>query len=458
MVTHHNIFHIAVSDDRVHAEIELKEPRIPEDFSMDENDVSQLLNDYNIKYGIDEEAVRMLRCELSRDIFPLVIAKGKPVVHGEDGRLNFMANVHPGEINRSPGWNFRDVMSIPSVKKGEKIAEVILPAEGENGKTVHGTVIRAKKGKPSNVMAGKNVVFLEDNHAFYAAANGQLSISGRNIHVHPVFEVDSTLSMKEGNLDFTGTIIIRGDVPAGYSVKAEGDIKVFGIVEAATLMSGGSIFIAEGLAGQKKGYIKAEESIRIGYINQGKVFAGNDLFVENSIIHSTCTVKNHVFCQKGNIIGGSLSVGKSLAAKDIGSRFGTKTEIIFGMDQHLHRKEEELFKEKQELEDTIQKLTKLGEKIKQQNTKDNPKLRIMLLKQRNSYTKAREKLSEIERSLGKINAQLGSENEAELIVNNYLFSHVTVAFGKYKRIMKTDYHYIRMFLSKNEIVIEPLFQ
>src|SRR5690625_4922539 len=99
----------------------------------------------------------------------------------------------------------------------------------------------------------------------------------------------------------------------------------------------------------------------------------------------------------------------------------------------------------------------LSEKLKQQNTKVNPKLRVMLLKQRNSYIKTKEKLLEIDISLEKINAQMGAETEAELIVNNYLFSHVTVAFGKYRRIMKTDYHYIRMFLRKNEIVIEPLF-
>src|SRR5690625_1664382 len=391
MVTHHNIFHIAVSEDRMQAEIVLKESGIPPDYVMDENAVSQLLNEYNIKYGIDETAVRLLQSELSNDLFPLLIAKWAPVFHGEDGRITYMTSTHPNEIDRSEGWNFRDVMSIPSVKKGEKIAALILPTEGKNGKTVHDTIIPAKKGRQSSLKAGKNVAFLEKNHAFYAAADGQLSVSGRYIHVHPVYEVNNTLSMKEGNLDFTGTIIIRGHVPAGYSVKADGDIKVFGIVEAATLTSGGSIFISEGLAGQKKGCIKAEESIRIGYINQGKALAGNDLFVENSIIHSFCTVKNHVFCQKGNIIGGILSIGKSLSARDIGSRFGAKTEIIFGLDQALHSKQEELLKEKKQLEDTIQKLTMLGEKLKQQNTKVNPKLRVMLLKQRNSYIRSEER-------------------------------------------------------------------
>jgi hypothetical protein len=454
MVKLHDIFHIAISSDRMAAEVQLKNTDIPSEFNID--DVRQLLKDYNIHAGIDKEAVHLLQSKSSKDVFPIVIAKGTPATHGKDGKVNFMTNAHPTEIDRSPDWNFRDIMRIPSVKKGEKIAELIMPTEGESGETVHGIMIPAKKGMPSRMKAGKNVVFHEEKQAFYAASQGQLSISGRNIHVQPVYEVNETLSMKEGNLEFTGTIIIRGDVPTGYTVKAEGDIKVFGIVEAATLISGGSILIAEGMAGQKKGFIKAEDSIRLGYINQGKAVAGNNLYAENSIIHSICTVKNHVFCQ-GNIIGGVLSIGKSLEARDVGTRFGTKTEIIFGIDKSLHIQEESLLKEKKELQDTINKLTVLGEKLKQQNSKDHPKVRVMLLKQRNSYKKTEEKLSEMETLLGDLNAQIGSEAEAELIVNNYLYNQVTVAFGKYKRIINTDYHYVKMNLRHNEIVLEPLF-
>ncbi|GAB3794778.1 DUF342 domain-containing protein [Virgibacillus kimchii] len=452
-----DFFHIAVSGDRMAAELQLKDSDLLPNFNIDEDAVRQLLHDYNIKYGFNEGNLRRFQTNPTPDIFPLVIAKGTPAIHGKDGKVNFVTNIHPTEIQRSPGCNFRDVMRIPSIKKGEKIANVINPTEGENGRDVHGHVIPARQGKPSKMKSGKNTVFSETSQSFYAAANGQLSVSGKNIHVQPVYEINETLSMKEGNLEFTGTIIIRGNVPSGYTVKAEGDIKVFGIVEAATLISGGSIFITEGLAGQKKGYIRAEESIRLGYINQGKVFAGNDLFVENSIIHSVCTVKNHVFCQKGNIIGGVLSVGKTLEAKDIGSRFGAKTEIVFGLDKVLQNQQEKWSKEKEQLQETIQKLTILGEKLKQQNSERDPKARIMLLRQKNSYAKAKKKLADIETVLEESVAQIGRESEAELIVNNYLFNQVTVAFGKYKRMIKSDYHYVKMYLRKNEIVIEPLF-
>jgi hypothetical protein len=452
-----DFFHIVFSNDHMMAEILLKEENILPDFSIDEDMLMKFLRDSGIKNGLAEEAIRLLYTNLSPDLFPLVIAKGTPAIHGKDGKVDFVTSIHPTEIQRTPGWNFRDIMQIPVVKKGEKIANVMMPTRGENGKTVKGEIVPAKQGKPSNMKAGKNTIFSEQEQYFYAAASGQLSVSGRNIHVHPVYEVSETLSMKEGNLAFTGTIIIRGDIPSGYTVKADGDIKVFGIVEAATLISGGSIFISEGFAGQKKGVIRAKETIQLGYINQGKVLAGNDLFVENSIIHSVCTVKNHVFCQKGNVIGGILSVGKSMEAKDVGSRFGTATEIVFGADQALKNQEQELMNERKELLDNIQKLTILGKKLKREDNRENPKTKAMLRKQKKSHANAMKKLTELETVMGEPAAEIGSKTEAELIVKNHLFSHVSVAFGKYKRMIKTDYHNVKVYMQKNEIVIEPLF-
>src|SRR5699024_7083456 len=111
------------------------------------------------------------------------------------------------------------------------------------------------------------------------------------IEVHEVYQVDETLSMKTGNLDFVGSIVIRSDVPTGYIVRAGGDIKVFGIVEAAEVHAGGSLFISEGLAGLQKGTITAGGDIHIGYINQGKAEAGDSIYVENSILHSECIAK-----------------------------------------------------------------------------------------------------------------------------------------------------------------------
>ncbi|MCC2249256.1 FapA family protein [Virgibacillus sp. AGTR] len=452
-----DIFQVTISKDKMVAQLDTKEQIEREISSISDEEIRQFLRDHRILYGVMEESISQLSSNLSEITFPITVAKGKQVKHGKDGVLQYISDFTT-DIVRDRNWNFRDVMRIPTVRKGEKIAELYDPSEGECGYTIDGTKIAARPGRPAVVKAGKNVVYREEDQSFYAASEGQLSKVDKWIQIQPVFEVEETLSMKNGNLDFVGTIIIHGDVPTGYTVKAKGDVKIFGMVEAATVIAGGSVYVSEGLAGQAKGTIRADESIKIGYINQGIAVAGQDLYVENSILHSNCTVKGHVFCQKGNIIGGALSAGKSIEAKDIGNRLSTETEIIFGVDKSIETKERQLQEKKKELEDTLSKLRILGEKIKQRDIEQNPKLRITLLRQKNSWNKTNEQLEEVTLQLDKLNSSIGSEHYAELIVRNYIFSNVIVAFGKYRRIIKDNQHFVKMHLVDNEIVIYPLFE
>lgn len=96
---------------------------------------------------------------------------------------------------------------------------------------------------------------------------------------------------------------------------AKGDVIAHGIVEAATIDAGGSVYISDGFAGMQKGIVHAVENVNIGYINQGKVHAGNNIHVERSIMHSVCVAKNSITCTHGNIIGGFLSADCKLMQK-----------------------------------------------------------------------------------------------------------------------------------------------
>lgn len=425
--------------------------------NLNESAVKNFLQDNKVIYGIDQQILQLLLTKPPANSFPYTIAKGLPVKHGENGRIKYELHLDT-VIDRTSDWDFRDVMRIPTVEKGQKLATVSLPTKGSSGMDVSGREIKADNGKPTVNLAGKHVVYRETDRSFYAAAEGQISVTDNYIQVHPVLEVDDSLSMKNGNLDFVGSIVIRGDVPSGYTVKAGGDIRVYGLVEAATVVAGGSIYISEGLAGQTKGTINAAENINIGYINQGFAKAGHDLFVENSIIHSSCVVKNHVYCQQGNIIGGSISAGKSIEAKDIGNRLNTKTEVAFGINKQIGEKEVHLNQEKKELRQTLLKLDVLGKKLAEKDHAINSKIRITMLRQQSSYNKAKAKLEKIEDKLDQLHAYLGSEFDAKLIVRNNIYTNVIVSFGKYKQIMKSDHHFIQMQVSKNEITIQPLFR
>lgn len=446
-------FTIEVSSDHMIAELQYTDNFLAEtNVTITSELITQFLTDNHINYGFQNDMIEKLLSGPTASDFPMIIARGKAPVPGNDGTIQYEITIDP-VIEKTDSWNFRDVMQIPSVEKDELIATIIQPTSGTDGVNVYGKVVSAKPGKPVNIKAGQNVRYEADNQAFYAESVGQASASGNMIHVHPVFEVMDSLSMKEGNIDFIGTVIIHGDVPSGYTIKAGGDIKIFGLVEAATVLAEGSIYITEGLSGLQKGIIEAAGNVRIGYINQGTVKAGNQLFVENSILHSECIAGNDVICQKGSIIGGRISAGVQLYVRNIGNQLNTKTELILGRNHHDTEHLQKLVAEKKEIEDTLAKLTIIGEKLTQTpNIEANPKLFQALQRQRASYDKNTSLLEGINKQL-ELKGVVTREKMAKLIVTGNIFANTLVSFGKYKRVVTTPYKHVEFELVHNEIVM-----
>ncbi|WP_010093394.1 DUF342 domain-containing protein [Ornithinibacillus scapharcae] len=451
------LFKVVVSKDHMIAELHYTdEYLVNRDIEISVELLKQFLIENKIVYGINSEGMNQFSGLPALEDFPVTIATGEAPVPGEDGKVHYVVNFNPEVERTDENWNFRDVMSIPSVEVDEKLATVSLPTEGVPGTDVYGNTVPAKPGKTVKMKAGKNVRFDEENLIFYSESVGQASVQGSYIHVHPVFEVRDSLSMKEGNLDFIGTIIVRGDVPSGFSLNAGGDIKIFGMVEAATLTAEGSIYIAEGFAGLQKGLIEAKENLQIGYINQGIVNIQNNLYVENSILHSDCIVGNELICQRGSIIGGKISAGGSIQVKHVGNHLNTPTYLNLGRNHKEVERIEELQAQKKEVEDSLTKLSLIGDKLASTpNIESNPKLFTMLQKQQASYDKNLELLENIKEELNSISSE-SNEKKAKLTVLGNIYGNTIVSFGKYRRVINTPYKQVEFELVRNEIFMRAL--
>lgn len=447
-------FYITVSSNKMIAEIHCKESYNHIDMELNVPLIITFLKRKNIIHGVKKESIEQLLTNRPSTEFPIIIAEGEKPVDGIDGKVVFEQDYNETDIVRAENWDFREVMRIPTVTKGEKLATIIPPTKSKKGKNVHAKRMNGRAGKPALMRAGKGVIFREENHSFYADTDGQVSATNQIIQVHSVYEVKETLSLEVGNIDFVGSVIINGDVPTGYTIKAAGDITIHGIVEAATIIAGGSIYVSGGLSGLKKGSLKAGENVQIGYINQGKVVAGHSILVENSIIHSNCSATAQIFCQRGNVIGGSISAGKSIEAKDIGNRLSTETMVNLGIDKKTDDKEQSLRVERQELTKTLKKVKTIGDMLTGGNKQQDAKMRVTMLKQRHSHQQISEKINQIDAKLHKTNAHLGSEEEAGLIVHDTLHVNVIVAFGKYERKINKTRQNVQLKLDRNDIVIQ----
>lgn len=449
------IFKVEISKDKMSVALNKIEDFATEELT--EKLLLSFLSEHQIEFGIKRENIKKLaNNDVEKHQYPIQIAQGLPAINGTDGQITYVC-AQNDTVEHEERRDFRDVKKIPSLKKGEKIAVISHPTPGKDGRSVFDKEIPAKPGKPVKIRAGKNVVYNEKDLSFYSTIDGQLSVGNKVLHVFDTYELNKDLSLETGNLQFVGSIVIRGNVPTGYRVEAEGDIHVYGLVEGAYLESKGNIFISEGVAGLRKGTIIANGDVTIGYANQAIIDAGKDIIVNNSIMHSHCIAKDRIICQSGHIIGGSCSSGKSIEAKDAGNKMATKTEISIGINQKNYEIEKTLLKEKEELMDNIRKLHILGDKLKTKPTEEmNAKERILLLKQRNSLKQSDDKLKDIEMQLEGLQVDLGDEEEVRLIVKGTIFPNVELSFGKYKKTITEPRKYSQMYLKNGEITTTSL--
>ncbi|HLS06504.1 MAG TPA: FapA family protein [Bacillota bacterium] len=450
------IFTIKVSKDAMSATISCTNVKQANDEPFNETDFHDFLRAHNIVFGIDEQAIRRLTQKLTTSHFPMTISNGQQAINGKDGYIVYeVESDEHVKVSPDEKLDFRDIIRIPTVKEGEKLATIIDPDEGTDGINIYGEKVRHKPGKIVKMRPGKNVTYHEADKSFYASAEGQISIDNHLIDVQPVYEVNESLSMKTGNLDFVGSITIRGDVPTGYRVKAGGDVKIYGIVEAAHIEAGGSVFISEGLAGLQKGEIVAGGDVHLGYINQGHVQTEGSLYVEQSIVHSVCVASEQVICKIGSIIGGSITARQLIEAKDVGNRLSTKTSINFTLPVDYFATKEKLLEEKEHHEKRLHQLNMIGDKLKNHKLLNNPKIKAMVKKQKHSLAETNNQLKRVNDQLNELEKKMTTVNRPKLVIRQTLYPQVIVAFGKYKRNFQSEFSYVYVTIEGNEIVTHP---
>lgn len=316
-------------------------------------DVMQALKDKGVVYGIDEDAIRQA-LDSRRYGQEVIVARGQPPQDGEDARLTY--HFKPDrkskpEIREDGTVNYHSLDNIENVTKGQVLVTLTPPTPGVDGKTVRGTAVHAKPGKPLILPAGKNVVVSDDGLKLVAAIDGKVEMIGGRVHVYSVHEVKNNVDNSTGNINFVGSVIIHGNVLSGFEVRAGGSIEVRGVVEGATLIAEGDVVLRKGLQGMKKGVIQAGGSVTARFIENGSVYAKGDVTAE-AIMHSNIVSGQHVrlIGKRALIVGGRVHAALGISASTIGSPMATATILEVGISPEIRQEYEQLKEELQRLE------------------------------------------------------------------------------------------------------------
>jgi uncharacterized protein len=310
--------------------------------------IREIIEKAGIKYGLNLDEVEGFFTSGGEKAFPLkriIIAKGKPPVHGEDAKitLSFSIEREFGHVDSKTGlMDFKEQSLIHNVKKGDTLAEKSPFSAGTHGKDVFGEIIPSSPGKDLKLLPGKNVILSPDGLKLLSDMNGMVIMEDNRISVTQRHEIKGDIDMNTGNITMEGSLIIKGWVCTGFVVRASGEIHVGKGVDQAVIEAGAGLYIQGGIIGGVNVNVTSGGNLSAFFIEKAKVHAKGDIIVRNDILNSNVSSSSSIdiTAGKGRIIGGTVTALSKIVANETGSPAGVKTNIVIGVDpEQLERSE-----------------------------------------------------------------------------------------------------------------------
>lgn len=454
---------VSLAEDKCSASIQIV--TIPDSFTYTVNDIIAFLHKNNVRHGIQQDTIQQIIREPKPFIqTKTVVAVGDLPGDGIDGEIRNLYDrdaqmKKPTELEDGT-VDFKEVTRLTNVRKGQLIAERLPAKDGAPGKTVTGEDIPGRKGKEARFKIGKNVVADGEQKALYAAIDGMVvKTENDKINVFPVYEVNGDVDYKIGNIDFLGTVVIRGNVISGFKVKAAGDIRITGGVEGAEVEALGSIEISAGVLGHNKAVIRAGVNVKSSFIQDATIEAGLDVLVSQSILHSQVRAGQSVMCTgpKGLIVGGAVQAGEKVIARTIGNTMSTPTAIEVGVLPELRNELTALRQQLRQVQEGLDKTDKalvLLDQLAAAGALSAEKL-AMRIKLTHTKKQALEEQTGFKERILEIEKTLEDTDRAKVEVISVIYGGTKIVIGRYTRFVKDASPRVHFVYSEGDIAMLP---
>ena len=324
------------------------------DYRITNADILFMMSEKSVVYGIDYDMIDEI---VSKELYgqEFIIASATPPVAGKDAVVTEIQPIDPDArpfLNEDGSVDYKKWDNIRQINKGEVICTRIPPTPGIPGVSVFGHPLSPTPGEDYSLPSGMNTRVIDQETKLVAAIEGFLYRSGRDICVGGIYIVSGDVCFKTGNIDYSGDVLVKGNVNAGFSVVAGGNISVEGSVESSRVESkNGNIFVRNSVFGQNNAYIIAEKNITAENIQDAVIKAGKTLTVRGQIRNCKIEIENLNMPFNGKILSSSVAFRGNLKCGSIGGKAESLNEFTFVENEREHYKKE------------LQKLNELWQKL-----------------------------------------------------------------------------------------------
>jgi uncharacterized protein (DUF342 family) len=410
------------------------------------------LKNAGVVFGIDAAAVADAVAAPGN---PVVVARGELPQAPVHARLETLIDVNQAlrpKEDESGRADFRELGILRFVAAGTPLMRRYPPQAGVPGHNVMGAELVALKAKDVRLPLGLQGAqpSPQDPDLLIAAIDGQPVQRRDGISVEPVLVVDG-VNLSTGNIDFPGTVEVKGDVESGMKIKAGSDIIIHGTLESADIEAGGEVQVKGGIIGQlasmqategeakpNGAVVRARGNVHAHHIDNATIYSDQSVLADESIRHSEVVAMEQVIVgkqgsRKGHIIGGGIRATRGVAAYSLGSTGSSKTRITVGVNPELEAAIDEQkiavdakLKEQEDLEKIIKVL------------QARPGREDLLAKAKLTFEKKATELADLLAQLDELEAQLKLSETAEVVVKAEVHPGTMVTIGHKLHIVSDD--------------------
>jgi len=266
-----------------------------------------------------------------------LIAQGTHPVTGTDAQITYLPKPERKPVISEDGKaDYYDMNFISEISEGSWLGEKIPATLGKPGQNVLGEIIAAVPGRDFPIR-------YDNKSAYEVEEDGKVVIRSKiagvlddvkgMIGVNRHLPIHGDVGVETGNLEFNGSLSIKGTVISGYTVIATGDISIEGAegVSGAKLIKSieGDVYIRGGIFGLGSTLVEAGGNIFVKHVNEANLVAADSIHIGSYALGSQLSAHSiYVDERKGKIIGGRAVAKNTIVTAISGNRLERRTELI----------------------------------------------------------------------------------------------------------------------------------
>ncbi len=392
----------------------------------------------------------------------LVIAQGRKPRNGTDARIEYYFNtdVHVQPTMREDGSvDYFHLNVINHCKKGDVLARIIPADEGDDGLNILGNHIRPRTVHKCNLKFGNNIELSEDRLSISSKVDGHVMLVEDKVFVSDVYEVEN-VDISTGNIEFTGSVQVNGNVASNFEIRAEGNVIINGIVEGACIYAGGNIIIARGMNGMSKGILKAGGNIVAKFLENTKAEAAGYVHAE-SILHTDVSAGTEITVtgRKGFVAGGHVQAGNKIAVRTLGAAMGTPTIVEVGVSPQIKRQYMNTQKEISELVKAIKDAQPIIANFKEKRAKGATfsEAQVNYVKGiAKAFKEKNEELTRMNAIMQELQQAFDPEKTSSVEVQDFVYAGTTIIIGDASMLVHSSYEYCKFERRSGEVKMLPM--